>query len=104
MIYSFTLPKSLLRQLVDTWQPDDTEATRHLLAELLAQAQSLANLLLAVTEERSVRREHEGGVSELIDATDWAWCHDLLAMLLEVSRTVVNRQCPRDVEAEPNRE
>ena len=90
---------SLLSQLVDAWQPDDTEETRHLLAELLAQAQSLANLLQAVTEERSVRREHEGGVPDIIDATDWAWCHDLLAMLLEVSRTVVNRQCPRDVEA-----
>jgi hypothetical protein len=98
------ITKSLLSQLVETWHPDDTEETSHLLADLLAQAQGLANLLQAVTEERSVRREHEGGIPEIIDATDWAWCHDLLAMLLEVSRTVVQRQCPRGVEAPPARE
>jgi hypothetical protein len=95
------ITKSLLSQLVETWHPDDTEETSHLLADLLAQAQGLANLLQAVTEERSVRREHEGEVPELIDATDWAWCHDLLAMLLDVSRTVVQRQGPRGVKAPP---
>jgi len=85
-------------------QPDHTAKTRDLLGNLVNHAQSLANLLHAVAEERAVTMDEQDWAPDIVDPTDWAICHDLLATLLEVSRVARNEYAsPARLNPRPDR-